>query len=158
MNKQKACEAIHNLGGCDASEEWSKGYDAGITAALDAIKKIPDTDNNADLISRSELQQEIAKGVGECRIRAFEPSVNCILQIIHRMPAAEPVKQGRWITKAKDYYKAWQDSGRSWDDMPYFVTGLKFACSNCFEQFDVNAEDVEKWNGCPLCLARMDGE
>lgn len=70
----------------------------------------------------------------------------------------QPVKHGRWITKAEDYYKAWQDSGRSWDDMPYFVTGLKFACSNCFEQFDVNAEGVEKWNGCPLCLARMDGE
>lgn len=64
----------------------------------------------------------------------------------------------KWITKAEDYYKAWQDSGRSWDDMPYFVTGLKFACSNCFEQFDVNAEGVEKWNGCPLCLVRMDGD
>ena len=70
----------------------------------------------------------------------------------------QPVRRGRWITKAEDYYKAWQDSGRSWDDMPYFVTGLKFACSNCFEQFDVNAEGVEKWNGCPLCLVRMDGD
>lgn len=79
---------------------------------------------------------------------------------INKEPAADvqPVKRGRWITKAEDYYKAWQDSGRSWDDMPYFVTGLKFACSNCFEQFDVNAEGVEKWNGCPLCLARMDGD
>ena len=70
----------------------------------------------------------------------------------------QPVKRGKWITKAEDYYKEWQDSGRSWDDMPYFVTGLKFACSNCFEQFDVNAEGVEKWNGCPLCLVRMDGD
>ena len=44
MDKQKAIEAIHNLGGCDATEEWSKGYDAGITAALDVIEKMPDTD------------------------------------------------------------------------------------------------------------------
>lgn len=82
------------------------------------------------------------------------------MDLIDDMPAADvqPVKRGRWITKAEDYYKAWQASGRSWDDMPYFVTGLKFACSNCFEQFDVNAEGVEKWNGCPLCLARMDGD
>ena len=82
------------------------------------------------------------------------------LRVIENMPVTDvqPVKRGRWITKAEEYYKAWQDSGRSWDDMPYFVTGLKFACSNCFEQFDVNAEGVEKWNGCPLCLARMDGD
>ncbi|MBP7188263.1 MAG: hypothetical protein KBA55_16225 [Ruminococcus sp.] len=44
MDKQKAIEAIHNLGGCDATEEWSKGYDAGITAALDVTEKMPDTD------------------------------------------------------------------------------------------------------------------
>ena len=70
----------------------------------------------------------------------------------------QPIRHGRWITKAKDYYKKWQDSGRSWDDMPYFVTGVKFACSNCFGQFDIDAKGVEKWNGCPLCLARMDGD
>ena len=91
-----------------------------------------------------------------CRACAYADAMD----FINAIPAADvqPVKRGRWITKAEEYYKAWQDSGRSWDDMPYFVTGLKFACSNCFEQFDVNAEGVEKWNGCPLCLARMDGE
>ena len=76
------------------------------------------------------------------------------------LPSADvqPVRHGQWITKAEDYYKAWLNSGRSWVDMPYLVTGLKFACSECFEQYDVNAEGVEKWNGCPLCLARMDGD
>lgn len=93
--------------------------------------------------------------------RGLQDAIDCLVpEVIADIPAADvqPVKRGKWITKAEDYYKAWQDSGRSWDDMPYFVTGLKFACSNCFEQFDVNAEGVEKWNGCPLCLARMDGE
>ena len=90
----------------------------------------------------------------------FEIPMSELCDVFADIPSADvqPVRRGRWITKAEDYYKAWQDSGRSWDDMPYFVTGLKFACSNCFEQFDVNAEGVEKWNGCPLCLARMDGE
>lgn len=88
--------------------------------------------------------------------RAYTKAAALIEQITAE--DVQTVRRGRWITKAEDYYKAWQDSGRSWDDMPYFVTGLKFACSNCFEQFDVNAEGVEKWNGCPLCLARMDGD
>lgn len=82
------------------------------------------------------------------------------MDILIDMPATEvqPVKRGKWIEKSKDYYKQWQDSGRSYDDMPYFVTGLVFACSNCFKQFDVNAEGVEEWTGCPCCLARMDGD
>jgi hypothetical protein len=145
MNKQKACEAIHNLGGCDAAEEWSKGYDAGITAALDAIEKIPDTDNNADLISRSELQQEIAKGVGECRIRAFEPSVNCILQIIHRLPSADvqPVKHGKWID-IYEYCKA--------HDLRPSGLEVYYWCSKC-DKAEKKTSDF-----CPNCGARMDGD
>jgi hypothetical protein len=67
----------------------------------------------------------------------------------------QPVKQGHWIEKAEEYYRLWQDSGRSWDDMPYFVTGLKFACSHCFKQYDVNAEGVEEWEFCPKYGADM---
>ena len=140
MIKQKAIEAIHNLGGCDATEEWSKGYDAGITAAMDAIEKIPDTDNNADLISRSELQSEIAKGVGECRIRAFEPSVNCILQIIHRLPSADvqPVKHGWWVKCGKLEGK------------------IVMKCSECGQ--GITAMFAPKYHYCPNCGARMDGD
>lgn len=74
------------------------------------------------------------------------------------MPAADvqPVEHGKWITKAEEYYKAWQDSGRSWDDMPYFITGEHIACSECFTEYDVCTEGIEHWTGCPCCLARMD--
>lgn len=65
----------------------------------------------------------------------------------------KPVKQGHWIEKAEEYYRLWLDSGRSWDDMPYFVTGLNFACPHCFKQYDVNAEGVEDWEFCPKCGA-----
>ena len=71
---------------------------------------------------------------------------------------AQPVKRGHWIEKSEEYYRLWQDSGRSWDDMPYFVTGLKFACSCCFNQYDVNAEGVEEWDFCPKCGADMRGD
>jgi hypothetical protein len=70
----------------------------------------------------------------------------------------QPVKHGKWITKAEDYYKAWQGGGRSWDEMPYFVTGEHIACSECFTEYDVCTEGIEHWIGCPCCLARMDGD
>lgn len=62
MDKQKACEAIHNLGGCDASDELSKGYDAGITVALNAIEEMPDnTANKLLFISLSRNSVYILK-------------------------------------------------------------------------------------------------
>ena len=80
--------------------------------------------------------------------------------VLRNIPAADvqPVKHGWWITKAEDYYKAWQDSGRSWDDMPYFITGKHIACSECFTEYDVCTEGIEHWIGCPCCLAKMDGD
>lgn len=93
---------------------------------------------------------------GEGYLQAIEHATD----ILELMPAADvqPVKHGRWITKAENYYKAWQDSGRSWDYMPYFVTGKHIACSECFIEYDVCTEGIEHWTGCPCCLARMDGE
>lgn len=115
----------------------------------------------ANGLSVGETEALKAKGLKALyKIQGAKEILNSVDNDLCFIPAADvqTVRRGRWITKAEDYYKAWQDSGRSWDDMPYFVTGLKFACSNCFEQFDVNAEGVEKWNGCPLCLVRMDGD
>lgn len=36
---QSIYEKIHQLGGCDASDEWSKGWDAAITEVLNLIEK-----------------------------------------------------------------------------------------------------------------------
>ncbi len=120
--------------------EYERGFIDGVKSKVHKV---------IDKFIEGDGDDEFTKG--------YNFAVNEYREKIKAMLVAD-VKRGRWITKAEDYYKAWQDSGRSWDDMPYFVTGLKFACSNCFEQFDVNAEGVEKWNGCPLCLARMDGD
>ena len=86
----------------------------------------------------------------------YKTSHNCSML---NVPSADvqPVRRGKWIEKAEDYYRQWQDSGRSWDDMPYFITGLHFACGVCFDKFEVNAEGVEFWDFCPHCGADMRG-
>lgn len=63
MDKQKAIEVIHNLGGCDAPDEWSKGYDAGITDALNAIEEMPDNTANKLLFTDKE-KYEAYKATG----------------------------------------------------------------------------------------------
>lgn len=37
---KKIMLAIHEIGGCDASDDYSKGYDDGITAALSKITEV----------------------------------------------------------------------------------------------------------------------
>ena len=38
--KEQALKAIHDIGGCDAADEWSRGYDAGVNAAYAAVSKL----------------------------------------------------------------------------------------------------------------------
>lgn len=50
-----------------------------------------------------------------------------------------PLKQGHWIEINE--YGGWGDT--------------HYRCSVCGNEWGL---DAEKWNGCPICLARMDGD
>lgn len=43
----KILKEIHNLGGCDATDDYSKGWDDAIDAVLDKIEEIADIPNNS---------------------------------------------------------------------------------------------------------------
>lgn len=38
--KDAVLKAIHDIGGCDAADEWSRGYDAGVNAAYAAVSEL----------------------------------------------------------------------------------------------------------------------
>lgn len=38
--KDMALKAIHDIGGCDAADEWSRGYDAGVNAAYSKVSEL----------------------------------------------------------------------------------------------------------------------
>ena len=38
--KSIALKAIHDIGGCDATDEWSRGYDAGANAAYSKVSEL----------------------------------------------------------------------------------------------------------------------
>lgn len=40
IDKDKALETLHELGGCDAKEEFYKGWDSAINTAYDEVAKI----------------------------------------------------------------------------------------------------------------------
>lgn len=111
-------------------------------------------------VTKDELYRLISHIKMNPDIVVDDKMCHAIVNAISDMPQTDvqPVKHGWWITKAEDYYKAWQDSGRSWDDMPYFITGKHIACSECFTEYDVCTEGIEHWIGCPRCLAKMDGD
>ncbi|NSU72640.1 DUF1642 domain-containing protein [Enterococcus faecalis] len=43
MNKQEKedlIQALYDIGGCDAEDEWARGYDEGVNAAIEVIKEL----------------------------------------------------------------------------------------------------------------------
>lgn len=43
MNKQEKedlIQALYDIGGCEAEDEWARGYDDGVNAAIDVIKEL----------------------------------------------------------------------------------------------------------------------
>lgn len=44
ISRNEVYQKLHEAGGCDASDEWARGYDAGITEAIDIIDNIPPAD------------------------------------------------------------------------------------------------------------------
>lgn len=120
----------------------------------------------AEYIDREELIKALEtdynsewSGVEEY-VEGARDEYDDVLKIVCQQKAADvqPVKRGHWIEKSEEYYRLWQDSGRSWEDMPYFVTGLKFACPCCFNQYGVDKEGVEEWDFCPNCGSDMRGD
>lgn len=45
IEKDKVLEVIHSLGGCDASDEYTKGWDDAISAVYDEVAKLIDVVN-----------------------------------------------------------------------------------------------------------------
>lgn len=41
ISRKAVYEMLHGLGGCDASDEWSKGWDKAIDSAIKELDKIP---------------------------------------------------------------------------------------------------------------------
>ncbi len=43
MNKQEKedlIQALYDIGGCEAEDEWARGYDDGVNAAIEVVKEI----------------------------------------------------------------------------------------------------------------------
>ena len=43
IRRKEVYQKLHDAGGCDASDEWSKGYDAAIDVAIEIIENMPST-------------------------------------------------------------------------------------------------------------------
>ena len=40
QEKEDLIQALYDIGGCEAEDEWSRGYDDGVNAAIEFIKEL----------------------------------------------------------------------------------------------------------------------
>ena len=50
--KDMALKVIHDIGGCDAADEWSRGYDDGVNAAFKAVQDLAAEDARIEYIAK----------------------------------------------------------------------------------------------------------
>ncbi|EEU80631.1 predicted protein [Enterococcus faecalis Fly1] len=59
--KEHLIQALYDIGGCDAEDEWSRGYDDGVNAAIEVVKELKV--QGKVVVSRSVAEMiEIYKG------------------------------------------------------------------------------------------------
>ena len=50
--KSIALKAIHDIGGCDAADEYARGYDDGVNAAYAAVQSLASEDQRIEALAR----------------------------------------------------------------------------------------------------------
>lgn len=69
ISRKAVYDMLHGLGGCDAQDEWSKGWDKAIDTAIGELDDIPvafDVDSVVEKLEKWQLQSDdglIAVGV-----------------------------------------------------------------------------------------------
>ncbi|MDA3973272.1 DUF1642 domain-containing protein [Enterococcus thailandicus] len=90
MNKQELIERLHEAGGCGAdSETWARGYDDGISVAIDIVEQL-DEPQKPDI--PTELAEYIKENDGENVADVFSQEW---LIYYDNQPLGEKV--GKWI-------------------------------------------------------------
>ena len=81
---------------------------------------------------------------------------NEVLDFIIGVLKQEP-KTGHWIETAEEYYKAVNEYGGGVNEnTPYFVDDI--ACSECLAKYSVIDNEIERFDHCPSCGAKMESE
>ena len=56
--RNEVLQRLHEAGGCDATDEWARGYDAGITEAIDIIDNIPSANVALIMADLPQIEQK----------------------------------------------------------------------------------------------------
>ena len=57
--KSIALKAIHDIGGCDAADEYARGYDDGVNAAYAAVQSLASEDQRIEALARQKTEEMI---------------------------------------------------------------------------------------------------
>lgn len=128
-------------------EIYDEGYKAGLEEAWELARKVVlEYDDGGMTVSDSDECFEIGNYYKILkRLSASEAKAKYDAWKKKKKQDAEPVIHGRWIY----YPECLKHEGASHDDA---------ICSVCGEMFDQMDNDVERFDYCPHCGAKMDAE
>lgn len=78
MNKQEKedlIQALYDIGGCDAEDEWSRGYDDGVNAAIEVVKEIK-VQEKAVLPKTADDFIKEGEGIGSDKVDIIDSAIS----------------------------------------------------------------------------------
>ena len=79
ISRKAVYEMLHGLGGCDASDEWSNGWDKAIDTAISELNEIPTAYDVDKVVERLEkLQLKSMKYLEFGAVDAYQNAIEIV--------------------------------------------------------------------------------
>ncbi|RXU81028.1 RNA-binding protein [Enterococcus faecalis] len=84
QEKEDLIQALYDIGGCEAEDEWARGYDDGVNAAIDVIKEVKVQEKVVLPKTADDFIKE-GEGIGSDKVDIIDSAIS----FARAMPTAE---------------------------------------------------------------------
>ena len=94
VKRQDVYEMLNNIGGCNAADEYFKGWDAAIDGAINELEKLPSMTETLTETSERKLNiRQIIHFLGRKKYQLFQPRmIHCFGNVSPNVSAKNRIK------------------------------------------------------------------
>ncbi|MHC9534383.1 DUF1642 domain-containing protein [Enterococcus faecalis] len=119
MNKQEKedlIQALYDIGGCEAEDEWARGYDDGVNASIEVVKELK-VQGKVVLSKTADDFIKEGEGIGSDKVDIIDSAIS----FARAMPNDE---FSLWFKSNRDLFVAAVSNGYEVEKEPFYYVKL----------------------------------